>query len=321
MKDKIKVGIIGAGLRARFQVRAISESNVGEPFIVYSPFEDEARNFSEKHNLKYTTSFNEILENPDIVAITISTPNATHYQIAKKALERNKNVLVEYPPTLAIQEIDELINLAKEKNLVYWVSLTQLLENPHYTIKNNQNMIGKPILSNYLYIAPSLGGWYMNPELCGPIHTWQHFHFLSQLLELNGKVEEVCAFDNIRYTDDGKMLSTSSTMILKFTSGHISTIEFAMGATNIGDFKIRISGENGTFYFNNKLYFIDKKNGQKEMEMEKSNLEIDTSNFLCKVKNGTANFDTALKARKILQVCLLANISAKEKKVMKVNEL
>ncbi len=90
MKEKMKVGIIGAGLRARFQVKAVNESKIGEPFIVYSPFEDEVRNFSEKYNIRHTTSLDEVLENPDLVAITVSTPNATHYQITKKALEKNK---------------------------------------------------------------------------------------------------------------------------------------------------------------------------------------------------------------------------------------
>lgn len=118
MNRKIKVGIIGAGGRANFQAKTIIESGIGEPLIVYSPFEEEVKVFSEKYNIKYTTSLEDILNNPEIEAITISTPNATHYDIAKKGLENNKNVLVEYPPTLKLEQIDELINLAKEKKLV-----------------------------------------------------------------------------------------------------------------------------------------------------------------------------------------------------------
>lgn len=133
--EKIKVGIIGAGNRANFQTKSIIDSGIGEVIIVYSPFKEEVKIFSEKYGIKYTTFLEEILENPQISTVTISTPNATHYEISKRALLNNKNVLVEYPPTLKIEEMDELINIAREKNLVYWVSLTQLLENPFYTIK------------------------------------------------------------------------------------------------------------------------------------------------------------------------------------------
>lgn len=320
MDKKVKVGIIGAGSRAKFQTRAISESGVGEPFIVYSPFEQEAKIFAEKHYIRYTTCLDTILNDPDISAVTISTPNATHYPIAKKVLQSNKNVLVEYPPALRIQEIDELMDIAEKRKLVYWVSLTQLLENPHYTIKKNFSMIGKPVVSYYTYISSSIGGWYANPEISGPIYTWQHFHFVSQVLDLIENVEEVCAFENIKYNSDGKMTSTSATMLLKSRSGHISTIEFSMGNVNANEFKIKIAGENGIFYFDKSLYFFDKKTGQKQIELERSDIGIDTVNFLKETIKATTNLETARKAKTILNICLAADRSAKEKAVIKIHD-
>ncbi|MCM8802909.1 MAG: Gfo/Idh/MocA family oxidoreductase, partial [Candidatus Omnitrophica bacterium] len=243
--EKIKVGIIGAGGRANFQAKSIIESGIGEIVIVYSPFQEEVKNFSEKYGIKYTTSLDDILNNPKISAVTISTPNATHYEISKKALLNNKNVLVEYPPTLTVEEVDELINIALEKNLVYWVSLTQILENPFYTIKKNLNMIGRPLFSYFTYISPSLKGWYADSKLCGPIYIWQHYHFVTQLLDIFKDIEQVSAFENIEYDKEVKMSLTSSIMNLKFSSGFISTIEFAMGVKNAKDFKLKFVGENG----------------------------------------------------------------------------
>lgn len=317
--EKIKVGIIGAGGRANFQTKSIIESDIGKPLIVYSPFEEEVKNFSEKYSIKYTTSLDEILKNPEISAVTISTPNATHYEISKKCLLNNKNVLVEYPPTLKIEEVDELINIAKEKNLVYWVSLTQLLENPFYTIKKNINKIGKPIFVYYTYISSFLGGWYSDPELCGPIYIWQHYHFVSQLLDIFKDIEEVNAFENIEYNKEGKMTLTSSIMNLKFSSGLISTIEFAMGVKNVRDYKVKFVGEDGFFYFDNgKLYFVNKDEGISEINMEKVNIGIDTINYLKKIKETRENIETAIKAKESLKICLYAEISAKEKKIIKI---
>jgi len=322
MEKKIKVGIVGAGGRAHFQTQSIIETGIGEPAIVYSPFEEEARKFSEKFGTKYTSSIEDIFNNPDLTAITISTPNATHYSIAKKCLENNKHVLVEYPPVLSIQELDDLINIARSKSLVYWVSLTQILENPFYTMKKNISSIGQPIFSYYTYVSSFLGGWYADPELCGPLYAAQHFHFVSQLLELEHDAESVSAFENIKYSDDNKkMVATSSIMVLKFPSGHIATIEFAMGIKNARDFKVKFAGENGILYFDgNKLYLETKQTGKKELQTEESNLDIDTANFLKNVADRRMNVDTAIKARKILKTCLCAEMSAKEKRIVETGQ-
>lgn len=61
-------------------------------------------------------------ENVDIIYIT--SPHNTHYGFMKKALENGKHLLVEKSITLNSQELDEMIALAKEKNLVLAEAMT-----------------------------------------------------------------------------------------------------------------------------------------------------------------------------------------------------
>ena len=61
-------------------------------------------------------------ENVDIIYIT--SPHDTHYGFMKKALENGKHLLVEKSITLNSQELDEMIALAKEKNLVLAEAMT-----------------------------------------------------------------------------------------------------------------------------------------------------------------------------------------------------
>ena len=61
-------------------------------------------------------------ENVDIIYIT--SPHNTHYGCMKKALENGKHLLVEKSITLNSQELDEMIALAKEKNLVLAEAMT-----------------------------------------------------------------------------------------------------------------------------------------------------------------------------------------------------
>ena len=64
-----------------------------------------------------TTSFDELLSS-DVDGVVIATPVPTHYALAKQALEAGKHVLVEKPPAMRSEEIDELVALANDRDLV-----------------------------------------------------------------------------------------------------------------------------------------------------------------------------------------------------------
>ena len=62
-----------------------------------------------------TTDYQKLISDPELDAIAVVTPVATHYQIAKQALLAGKHVLVEKPLTATVREAEDLIELA-EKN-------------------------------------------------------------------------------------------------------------------------------------------------------------------------------------------------------------
>ena len=62
-----------------------------------------------------TSSLNQILENPEIDCIVIATPVSAHYDLAKKALEHNKHVLVEKPMTKSVKSAQKLIEYQRKK--------------------------------------------------------------------------------------------------------------------------------------------------------------------------------------------------------------
>jgi len=69
-----------------------------------------------------TQDVHEILDNPDIAIVHIATPNQTHYELARMALEMGKNVLVEKPMTLSSREAYDLVDVAKQSGLLIEVS-------------------------------------------------------------------------------------------------------------------------------------------------------------------------------------------------------
>ena len=75
-----------------------------------------------------------------IEAVSIATPNSTHYAITKAALQAGIHVVCEKPLCFSTKEADELIAIAKEKNLVvgvtYGYSGHQLIQQARQMIKN-----------------------------------------------------------------------------------------------------------------------------------------------------------------------------------------
>lgn len=71
-----------------------------------------------------TTEYEDVLKNPSIDAIAISTPVKTHYDFARKAFEHGKHVLVEKPVAASVSEAEKLVELAEKHRLTFMVDHT-----------------------------------------------------------------------------------------------------------------------------------------------------------------------------------------------------
>jgi predicted dehydrogenase len=67
---------------------------------------------------RFTGDFDEMLADTSLDAVVVATPVPTHFELARRALEAGKHVLVEKPPAMTGSEMDELVSLAGERELV-----------------------------------------------------------------------------------------------------------------------------------------------------------------------------------------------------------
>ncbi len=117
MFEEIGLGIIGAGRWGINHVRTANQL-LGKNLKFVCDFNPAA---SEKiagisSEIPFTTKIEDILDNPEINAVIIATPAETHYDVAKKALMKDKNVLVEKPITLISTHARELVEIAERKD-------------------------------------------------------------------------------------------------------------------------------------------------------------------------------------------------------------
>ncbi|MDP2923732.1 MAG: Gfo/Idh/MocA family oxidoreductase, partial [Candidatus Omnitrophota bacterium] len=114
VKNKIRLAVIGVGYWGLNLVRVFSRLSVLYAICDSDPNKlVEAKKIYPKVNT--TLSYADILNDKTISAVVISTPAESHYNLAKEALLADKDVFVEKPLALNMEEGRELLELS-EKN-------------------------------------------------------------------------------------------------------------------------------------------------------------------------------------------------------------
>jgi predicted dehydrogenase len=125
MKDKYVLAQLGCGYWGPNLLRNFSAlPNARVKYVVDASA--ERRMFVEK-NFPQTRALETqqpVLDDPEIDAIVIATPAATHFELARAALQAGKHVFVEKPMATKASEVDELSRCAKERGLVVMVGHT-----------------------------------------------------------------------------------------------------------------------------------------------------------------------------------------------------
>jgi len=133
--------------------------------------------------VNFTTSFEEVLSNHDIRALVIATPAVTHYAFAKKALFAGKDVFVEKPLALTVEEGQEIVDIAEREKRVLMVG--HILQY-HPAVEKLKEMITSGELGKIQYI-------YSNRLNIGKLRTEENIlwsfapHDISVIMMLIGE--------------------------------------------------------------------------------------------------------------------------------------
>lgn len=90
---------------------------VHKGFNLYAILErNEQKAYLDYPEIKSYSSISDLLSNESIELVVVNTPNDTHFEYAKKALEAKKHVLIEKPVTSTPEEFETLLSIAKNVN-------------------------------------------------------------------------------------------------------------------------------------------------------------------------------------------------------------
>ncbi len=162
--NQLRVAVIGTGFWGKNQARVFSQLHQTKLMCVCDANPKTASTIGSQFNVEHTTDLNSVLSRRDIDAVTICTPTVTHRDVATRALEAGKHVLVEKPMTNTAAEANELLSLAKKKELRIMPGHIERF-NPAVTYLKSR--VDEGALGNImLLVARRVGRW---PERIGDV--------------------------------------------------------------------------------------------------------------------------------------------------------
>jgi len=231
MSSHIKIGAIG---NARILRRFISEHDVN-PLIDFQMIATRSVVAAEKARQTYPTkvisqSYEEALVSKDLEALYVCLPSGLHFTWAARALESGKNVLIEKPAVLTVEDAQALAALAHKRQLIameaWWYRFHPLIEAIRTLISSKS--LGKILFisSNFSYVNADLSDSRWNADLGGGALNdmfCYHVDFLNHVMGIkNDDIQLVQAFSQTRHGVDASIsaeLVTTTGTVCQFMSG------------------------------------------------------------------------------------------------------
>lgn len=285
--EKIKIGVVGTGFIGPAHIEALRRLPNVEVVALCEVTAELARQKADQLGIERSYIFDELIQQADIQAIHICTPNFLHYSQSKAALLAGKHVICEKPLAKDLHEAEELVQIAKESGLVnavhfnlrYYPLVRQMkVMREKDELGDVYSIIGS-YLQDWLFYNTDYN-WRLEPDKSGASRAIADIgsHLLDNLEYITGlkTVAVMADFNTVHKTRkkplkpletySGKMLQPEdyadveintedhANVLLKFDNGNrgcITVSQVSAGRKN--QLKLEISGSKQTFAWNSEV--------------------------------------------------------------------
>lgn len=272
--NKLKVGVIGCGTVANMgHLPVYHKSPLSEIVAVSDPLESHLKQAQEQYNIsKIYTNSDELLDDPNIEAVSICSPHWAHAEQAIRAAENGKHILCEKPIATNLEDVDKMI-AAVERNAVIFQTATQKrfdLGFQYIKEKIEENDIGNIFhasvdwyhsMSDFAQDTKrDVVKWRLTNERCGGGDLLDHGpHYFDLFRWWFGDVKTVSA--QIRRVYKNRANEDHSTVLLSFKDCETIAV-FQRSEAVLGDFtgeeQGKIHGTKGTYIFDVPYEYLFK---------------------------------------------------------------
>jgi predicted dehydrogenase len=191
----------------------------------------------------FTTSVDQLINDPDVDAFIIATPHDSHAHLAKAVLEKGKPVHVEKPLALTLDEAEMLAEVVREKEGILTIGFNRRLSPSIKALRKALSPSPAPRQFLYRINAPVMPAdhWTLDPEIGGGRLIGEGCHFIDLICYLaNSEVLKVV----------GGFLGSESSILpsrdnfaitICFANGDIGTIVYSgQGNANLSKERIEV---------------------------------------------------------------------------------
>ena len=265
-----KIGVIGAGMIAEQHIGAIQKVANLEVIWLAAATQASVDRVGDKFNIpKRSINYLDILHDPQVDAVIITTPPNLHHEMFVNSLKAGKHILLEKPAAMSISEIDSMIELSRQypdllvcdcsarhsrlvpkfgkvKEIIDSGALGEIYHIHH----NAVNRYGRPGIEYH-----PAAKWFLNKAIAGggPLFDWGvydlsfHLGILGDNPELN-EIKHVSLKRGLDNIDTGEHVFDVEEMfvaMLEFTGGLTYYWERASHANMSAPNETRIYGTKG----------------------------------------------------------------------------
>ena len=208
---------------------------------------EKAQNYAVHHTIpKAYGSYQALLEDHQIDAIYISTPNSLHSSWVKAGLEAGKHILCEKPLVCTYQELTELKNLALRQNLLFMEAMHYQY---HPALIDFFRLIDVGILGPLSYVSaklryyrPPVGDIRLDPHLKGGCLMHLGCYCLDAITRI---IKHPLEFTNLHLTERTPAIDLACHGTLTTTNQAIKAEFVCDFSGEVFDSEIKVVGDKG----------------------------------------------------------------------------
>ncbi|MFC2044061.1 Gfo/Idh/MocA family protein [Chloroflexota bacterium] len=254
----MKIAVCGTGQWAEQHIKEIGRHPFFDVAMIYSENLSRARRLAEKVNLPYSDNINDILACEEIECFDIVTTNNRHFPYSLQALGASKHVIVEKPAVFKLRELEELVNLAREKNKIILIGFQKKLGEIYkrVTKEYHNNKYGDPIYALSNVIVPRKRAYFNERQSSrdisgGGVLIYSAVHELDMMINLFGKVERIFGYyENISHD---LPVEDTANLTLVFQNGVVYNL-----FTTYADTPRSLLFRNKNFFIENEVAFENR---------------------------------------------------------------
>ena len=230
MGEKINWGILGSGQIARLFAEGLSCVNDANLYAVGSRSATNAEQFAKLFNIeKAYGSFESLVADPAIDVIYVATPHHMHRDHCLLALEAGKAVLCEKPFAINAEQVQEVISMARSKQLFCMEAMWMRFLPAMVALKTmvQAGTLGAPIMltANFGTAFPfNSNSRQFSLEFAGGALLDLGVYPISLCQQLLGDPAEVVTTSIVGDTG----VDEYSSVILKYQEGHLATLQSSL---------------------------------------------------------------------------------------------